>query len=332
MASNIDLEGHATMLDAVTQWWWAPTVESLQLPHSAFLIYSEAEAEERAHISHWESHCESLAPSQFAVVKSQSSAHPPSFHISSGGRTFDVEAFDFGSLHEIVPEGASVVVDISGVDHMFWAACMVGFPSRVAELYFVYTEPAEYKLVDRDRSEEDFATGRFDLSYRSRGVSPLPRFANLMGPEMYGGQSIFVPLLGFEGRRAMKVLSGLDPTPMVVPVVGLPGYRVEFPSHTIACNEAFFQETRSEARIRYAAANNPFAARDALRQIASDFPGRYMYIAPIGTRPHAVGALMFANAERGRSEILFDHPMRKPKSRKGVGSAHLYKIFGSDGL
>ena len=308
--------------------WRAANVADLPLPPDSFLVYSESEAEDRANVSYWRRLYQQLDPSAFAVILPRANSSPGTFTIRFGESEFSTDASDLRDFIEVVPTESSLIVDISGVDHTFWAGCMVQFKMHVSALYFIYTEPATYRFAIRPSTAAEFETGIFDLSDRSRGVSPLPRFVNLHGPELYGGRSVFVPLLGFEGRRVLNVLSGLDPTPMdVVPIVGVPGYRLEFPSYTVTCNEVFFSETRSEARIRYAAANDPFEVRDVLRKIGLEFPKTYMYIAPIGTRPHAVGALMFADEERERAEILFDHPIRKSKSRQGTGNAHLYRIF-----
>ena len=308
--------------------WRADTVAELPIPTDSFLIYSESEADDRANVSYWGKRGKESAPKSFAVVLDHANKHSGAYTMRFDGREFETNAFDLRELIEIVPNQSSLVVDISGVDHTFWAGCMVEFKDRVAALYFIYTEPTTYRFAIRQSAEHDFETGLFDLSDRSRGVSPLPRFANLHGPELYGARSVFVPLLGFEGRRVLNVLSGLDPTPPdIVPIVGVPGYRLEFPTYTVTCNEAFFGDTRSEAKIRYASANDPFETRDVLRSIGEDFPDTYMYIAPIGTRPHTVGALMFADEERERAEILFDHPIRKSQSRQGTGCAHLYRIF-----
>ena len=316
-------------LAALPNVWRAENVAKLPMPPNSFVIYSESRAEDRANVCFWRQRCKQLEPDSFAVILDQATDAPPgSYTIRFGEQEFNVNAFDLGDLVKIVPSHSNLIIDISGVDQTFWAGCMVEFRDHVSSLYFIYTEPGSYKFAIRSTPERAFETGLFDLSDRSRGVSPLPRFANLHGPELYEGRSVFVPLLGFEGRRALNVLSGLDPTPpKIVPIVGVPGYRLEFPTYSVTCNEAFFSDTRSASKIRYAAANDPFEVRDALREVGQDFPDTYMYVAPIGTRPHTVGALMFANEERERAEILFDHPIRKFQSRQGMGNAHLYRIF-----
>ena len=304
----------------------AETIEGLSLPSNSFLIYSNVEPDHRASVSYWEKVSQERKLNSFAVINIM--LDQGTFEVLHDGKTFTVISSDLASLLQIIPSRSHVVIDISGVDHEFWAACMVGLKDHVLALSYIYTEPSEYKFRVTPNADDAFETSLFDLSDRTGGVSPLPYFVNLIGPASFDDKAVFVPLLGFEERRALNILNELDPRPPeVIPIVGMPGYRLEFPTYTISCNEGFFRETRSDGYIRYAPANDPFAVRDVLQQISEDVPDKYMYIAPIGTRPHAVGALMFADKNRDRAEILFDHPVRTGDSRRGAGKSHMYRIF-----
>ena len=313
-------------LETVAYFRTASTVRDLLLPDGAFLIYASVENDDRANVPYWREICRQRNSRSFAVV-----AEMPQqgvFNVLFDGSSFMVDAERIDALLDIVPAQSHVIVDISGVGHDLWAACMVGLKGTVRALSYIYTEPTEYRFAASSVEDDAFETALFDLSDRTKGVSPLPYFVNLLGPESFDENAVFVPLLGFEGRRALNLLNELDPKPPeVIPIVGLPGYRMEFPTYTIACNDGFFRETRSHGSIRYAAANDPFAARDVLRVILEDIPDKYLYVAPIGTRPHAVGALMFADENRDRTEILFDHPVRIGGSRRGAGRSHMYRIF-----
>lgn len=306
--------------------WTAESIEMLSLPTNSFLIYSKVEPDHRASVSHWDEVSQEREPSSFAVINMM--LNRGTFEVIHDGKTLSVSSSDFATLIQIVPANSHVIVDISGVDHEFWAGCMVGLKDCVSALSYIYTEPSEYKFRVAPNDNDAFETSLFDLSDRTGGVSPLPYFVNLISPASFDDKAVFVPLLGFEERRVLNILNELDPRPPeVIPIVGMPGYRLEFPTYTISCNEGFFRETRSDGDIRYAPANDPFAVRDVLQGIAQDVPDKYMYIAPIGTRPHAVGALMFADQNRNRAEILFDHPVRTGDSRRGTGKSHMYRIF-----
>jgi hypothetical protein len=116
----------------------------------------------------------------------------------------------------------------------------------------------------------------------------------------------------------------MDPVPHVIPVVGVPGFQIQFPAFTITCNQEFLEEQGAYPNIRLARASCPFEAYEALADIRRDYPGCYMYVAPIGTKPHAVGAIWYAIEHAGSTEIMYDHPTRRPKRTEGVGPIHMY--------
>lgn len=108
--------------------------------------------------------------------------------------------------------------------------------------------------------------------------------------------------------------------------MGVPGFQIEFPAYTISCNRNFLSEFRANTEIRHARASCPFEVIDALGKIRRDFQGHYMYLAPVGTKPHALGAIIFAAANEDDTEIMFDHPIRKVGRTGGVGLIHVYNF------
>jgi hypothetical protein len=184
----------------------------------------------------------------------------------------------------------------------------------------VYVEPEDYRPHPSPAS----AT-LFDLSDGFRGLEPLPGFANLAGPARER-DALFVPFLGFEGTRARYLALTLDPMPPVIPVVGVPGFRAEYPQITAYSNEAFLRETRSSAEIRLARASCPFDAYSALEEIRKDHPGAFLYLAPIGTKPHALGAVWYAIDHPSDTEIMYDNPIRKVARTSGIKTAHIYQV------
>jgi hypothetical protein len=50
-----------------------------------------------------------------------------------------------------------------------------------------------------------------------------------------------------------------------------------------------------------------------------------MYIAPIGTKPHGIGAALFA-ATHEDVGILYDHPRRREGRSSKVGKWHLFNV------
>lgn len=116
----------------------------------------------------------------------------------------------------------------------------------------------------------------------------------------------------------------MEPPPPVIPVVGAPGFQINYPAITVACNQLFLRGFDCNTDIRLAKASCPFEAYDTLASIRKDFPNHYLYIAPIGTRPHALGALQYAIEHEDHCEILFDHPVRQLNRTSGQGLIHVY--------
>ena len=299
------------------------TVSSLDevqfLPDTIF-VYSEGSGHDRANVEHWagtltgkyEHFAASKADGDLLMLRNRD------------GKDIQVNMKDVLDLRNLFPPNSNVVVDISGIEHDFWAGCLYALRGYARTLTYIYTEPNEYQF--RDEPERVNPFDLFDLSPRTRGLRALSGFANLDGPGRR--PSLFVPLLGFEGQRALNVLNEIDPGPAVtVPVMGVPGYQIQFPAYTAYCNKVLFEQTLSYRKWHIAPANDPFALQSVLDRIDQEHPNHYMYVAPIGTRPHALGSLLYVQKKHESSEVLFDHPVSKEGSRMGKGPSHLYCIF-----
>ncbi|MBB3261883.1 hypothetical protein F4827_006756 [Paraburkholderia bannensis] len=221
-------------------------------------------------------------------------------------------------------ESPAVYVDITGLNHSVWAALMRVLLTACPAIYFVYTEPGAYK-----EHESPSSSSLFDLTSTFGGVSPLPGMANLAGPDR-DVKSVLVPFLGFESARARHIALDFDPQPRIMPIVGLPGFKTDYPQITIATNEEFLNDARAFDHIRYARASCPFEAYSALFEIHRDNPGSFLHIAPTGTKPHALGAVWYALDHPRDTEIIYDHPIRKGKRTTGVGPTHIYCIKPRD--
>ena len=44
-----------------------------------------------------------------------------------------------------------------------------------------------------------------------------------------------------------------------------------------------------------------------------------MVIAPIGTKPHAIGAILYAIKHMAKVELLYDNPIRSVHRTEGIG-------------
>jgi len=234
-----------------------------------------------------------------------------------GGEDYFVPLRDVPMITEVVMQ-SDVLLDITGLPHNVWAPLLRAAGESGTRTRILYAEPETYRAHPTPAS----AT-QFDLTESFEGLAPLPGFVRLSSPEDES-KCLFIALLGFEGNRPERLVMQIDPLPAVIPIVGVPGFRIEYPAFTIACNRTLLSEYRAGANLRYVRASCPFSMYEALREIHKDFPGYYMYIAPVGTKPHSVGAILYALKNPTHTEIVFDNPVRKSGRTSGIGVVHIY--------
>ena len=216
---------------------------------------------------------------------------------------------------------ARYYLDVTGLAHHVWAPVLRLLMERSEPVVGVYVEPGDYRF-----SEAPTEGSLFDLSERFEGIAPLPGFASLAPPATR--EAVFVPLLGFEGARFAHVVEHVQPEgDRIVPVVGVPGYRPEYPFYTYVANRGTLIETRSWENVRYAAANCPFAIYSLLKELFEAFDRRPMVVAAIGTKPHAMGAVLYHLAHADVTELVYDHPVRKAERTAGTSRVCLYELW-----
>jgi len=214
----------------------------------------------------------------------------------------------------------TLLIDITGLAHHVWAPLLKAALATGRQVQVIYTEPFDYTFSKAPKEGEIF-----DLSERITGIAPLPGFTSLA--EEDEDRVCFVPLLGFEGTRFAYLLEEVQPPGgKIVPIIGVPGFRPEYPFHTFQGNTLPLRQTVAWKNIRFAIANCPFSLLYALEDIASDYPLDLLKIAPIGTKPHALGAVLFALTTSRRVELVYDHPIRKSTRTSGKNRLLVYHV------
>jgi hypothetical protein len=221
----------------------------------------------------------------------------------------------------VAEKNTMVYLDITGLVHHVWAPLLKAAIAASCLVRAVYVEPAEYTL-----SINPTEGAIFDLSEKITGIRPIPGFASLAQEEE--DRSYLVALLGFEGPRFAYVIEQVQPPGgRIIPIAGIPGFRPQYPFYTYMGNRFPLQDTLAWRDIRYVAANCPFSLYYALEDIAADNPGDAMKIAPIGTKPHALGAVLFCLAQSLRPvELVYDHPVRKSTRTTGTARLLVYDL------
>lgn len=223
------------------------------------------------------------------------------------------------STIEEVANGA-LDIDLTSLPAHIWAPIVRACLELNVETRSIYIEPEDYA-----RSSTPGVGSLFDLSERIAGIQPIPGFAALRSID--DDDSIFVPLMGFEGARLSYMLDQLEPTPdRVFPIIGVPGFKKDYPFSTYLGNQVPLEETRAWRNATYSRANCPFSAYYAIEKVAAQRPGKHLRIAPIGTKPHCLGAILYNIDNQVGSEIVYDHPRRSRSRTKGIARVSLFEI------
>jgi hypothetical protein len=214
----------------------------------------------------------------------------------------------------------AVYLDVTGFAHHVWAPLLRSGLQHLRNLNVVYAEPSKYRVSVAPTEGEIF-----DLSERIQGIAPLPGFASLATRS--DDTTCFVPLLGFEGIRLAHLIEQVQPpVSKIVPIIGVPGFRIEFPFFSYQGNRLPLSDTSAWKNVRYCAANDPFSLFYVLEDIAKDHPSDTLQIALIGTKPHSIGAVIYALSRPNAVEIIYDHPVRKAERTEGTARLLVFHV------
>ncbi|MFW5879656.1 MAG: hypothetical protein ACOCUV_02405, partial [bacterium] len=210
-----------------------------------------------------------------------------------------------------------IYLDVTGLNNRISASllkhCLKEHDSSSTNIHVVYAEPDTYK-IGRFKSEGVFN----DLSEQIEGIEPLPGFASIIPDDI--DDIIFVALLGFEGGRFMHIIENIQPQrDNIIPIIGVPGFRLEYPFVAYWGNRRPIEETNSWRNISYVSANSIVDVYLFLSKLIKKYPDKKIKVAPIGTKPHAIGAILFAIKYSSKVELIYDNPMRKKKRTSGIG-------------
>lgn len=254
------------------------------------------------------------------VVVRGSGRHQAVF--STADTTFELSVRDTESLDAWMSSlgTADVVIDITGMPYPIWAPLVRSATRLVPRPKVCYVEPSDYRRNPTPAGPSEM----FDLSEHTEGVAALPGFSRLSVPP--SAQDVFVALLGFEGARILHIADTLEfAAAKVVPVIPMPGFRLEYPSFTVACNREFIESQKAWPHFVLAPASDPFEVFAQLTKHLDRTAG-LMRIALVGTKPHGLGAVLLAVAYREKVELLYDFPHDRDDRAQGVGQVLVFNL------
>ena len=213
----------------------------------------------------------------------------------------------------------TVYFDITGLPNHVWMPLMRVCIEAGIEVNCIYVEPKDYAYNPNPKPGE-----YFDLSERIHGYSPIPTFTRLSTRNTE--ECTLVPLLGFEGVRFRHLIERMEPSENdISPVIGVPGFKLQYPFYSFEGNATELSATRSWQRVTYVDAACPFSLFSHLARLHNRDNKKHLQIATIGTKPHALGAMLYA-LKSTKVELLYDHPVRRQASTTGKSRCHLYHV------
>jgi hypothetical protein len=167
---------------------------------------------------------------------------------------------------------------------------------------------------------------------------------NLFDYSAYGGEIDIKTVPGFEGitsrtdevKRVLFYIMGFEPTYLsrlipqdvnqdqIAPINGFPSYYPKYKDISLINNNSDFY--KNDIEIIYAEANNPFDTYNVMDKLAEDYQGYLIDIIPVGSKPMALGACLYA-LKNANCRIVFPFPSEyKPVQSSGYGKLWQYKI------
>ena len=216
-----------------------------------------------------------------------------------------------------------VYIEVTGMSCRLIAPMLRYMIEEGLEVRIIYTEPLLYKLHEF----KNVGVNK-DLSEAVAGINPLPGFVTLAN---YRKEPLFVAMLGFEGGRLHYLISNNQPSyDKIRPIIGAPGYRMDYPFEAYWGNRYSLENTRAWEHVTFAEANSIVDAYLALKKISYDNRDPQMVVAPIGTKPHVIGAILYAIKNPTKVELLYDNPRRSVHRTDGIGKTlvcNVTKLF-----
>lgn len=288
------------------------------VPDGSTFIYSKAAEEDRAVPSpNWFQGISETHVNQMTLSLEEGDV----VALSQRGGDTKLSLHDHESIREALEaQPQPVYLDITGLGHGTWAPFIRAAEGSTSDLRVVYLEPREYMGWSFRDSQRIY-----DLSSKIEGLRPLPGFARLESPTE--GETLFVPMLGFEGARFEYVLANTEANvDYTFPIVGVPGFRPDYAFYSLQGNRPSLEREFLHRRMQLAKANCPFEAFQLLQELHSSHTGAMLKIAPIGTKPHALGAVLYALSSPHATEIVYDNPVRARGRSEGQARVLVYGV------
>jgi hypothetical protein len=197
---------------------------------------------------------------------------------STGIKTLINSKINIASNHKIA-------IDISCFTKPYFYALLKYFKDKLCidELIAFYTEPLTYM----------FSEGLYLEYHSTSGPLSIKEVPGFPGYDARSAEKLLIVLLGFDGELSTFIFDEIAPS-NAISINGFPGYAPKFKDISMINNEKLLSYMKSENSIYFVRANNPFETFNLLCEIKSKHKNAFFNIAPLGTKPMALGACLYA--------------------------------------
>jgi hypothetical protein len=217
--------------------------------------------------------------------------------------------------------GAYVCVDITTLKQgiLFLLTNLLVNVIKPARFFAAYTEPAEYKkrkLLAIGENEE------FDLYDRIIGSSnPVPGFIKPQTPR----EILLIASMGFDSQRLQTIYENLKPK-RIIPIVGFPSFVPGWNLTAIKMNYMVLKGAECFDMVKTCASASPFEMYSLLNEEFQRNNRNFdIYITPLGTRPHCLGAAIFVSKNKS-SYLIYDFPVEKKFRSESILKTYIYNL------
>lgn len=195
------------------------------------------------------------------------------------------------------------------------------------QIKILYIEPNEYKL----KSKDSIFNTEFDLSKGFNSFRKIPPYSLLIDSSS-STKAKLITLLGFENERLSRILEDDDGARYdeFEHILALPAFKPGWENISLYRH---YNELKDFKNLEFSPANNPYETNKILEKINKNSNNKQLVIAPIGTKPHSIGAIIFmVNSfyKNKKVGVIYDFPIKKENRTDGIGLIHEYTIKIND--
>lgn len=215
----------------------------------------------------------------------------------------------------IISSNSSIGVDISCFTKPYFFSILKNLVViyKIKEACIFYTEPMSYI----------FSKGNYTSYQSTFGPLNVIEIPGYPGNGADDKKKKLIILLGFDGELSSYINQEIAPDETIL-INGFPGYLPKFKDISLISNEKLVSS--DSVKLHYSSANNPFLMFNVLEKIKNESLDSNLSVAPLGTKPMALGACIFA-IHNPTTRIIYPLPQKYISSTTDqIWQSWMYKV------